>query len=125
LPPSARQQSTRQPCQRNTADDIVRGFEGGGLSNLTVVPILALWLYAALVLAERRSGYAINLLISLLALVIPVIHMTGRGVGAGSRIANSDGAFFLVWTLIAIAVAALVSVILSVRALWNQRARSQ
>src|SRR5262245_54604270 len=89
----------------HVADDIVRGFEGGGLSNLTVVPILALWLYAALVLAERRSGYAINLVISLLALVIPVIHLTGRGVGAGSRIANSNGAFFFIWTLIAIAVA--------------------
>lgn len=70
-------------------DDIVRGFEQGGISNLIVVSIPAGWLYAALVLAERRSKYAINLLSSLLALGVPVILMSGKGVGAGSRIAVS------------------------------------
>ncbi|HKV40815.1 MAG TPA: hypothetical protein VJX67_16500, partial [Blastocatellia bacterium] len=39
------------------ADDIVRGMEPGTLTNLIAVPILVLWLYGALVLAERRSGY--------------------------------------------------------------------
>ncbi len=107
------------------ADDIVRGFEEGGVSNLIAVPILAGWLYATLVLAERRSGYVINLLLSLLALAVPVIHMRGKGVGAGSRIADSSGAFFFVWTLIAIGVTALFSVILSVRGLWSLRARSR
>jgi hypothetical protein len=107
------------------ADDIGRGFEKGGLSNLTVVPILVLWLYATLVLAERRAGYVINLLLSLLTLGIPVIHMSGKGVGAGSRIANSSGAFFFVWTLIALGVIALYSVILSARGLWSLRARSR
>ena len=43
-------------------DDIVRGFEKGGLSNLTAVPIFVVCLYGALVLAERRSGYVIMLL---------------------------------------------------------------
>src|SRR5689334_3236036 len=47
------------------ADDIVRGYEKGGLSNLTAVPIVVVWLYATLLLAERRSGYIINLLLSL------------------------------------------------------------
>lgn len=107
------------------ADDIVRGFEKGGVSNLIAVPILAGWLYATLVLAERRSGYVINLLLSLLALGVPVIHMSGKGVGAGSRIANSSGAFFFVWTLIALGVTALFSVILSARGLWSLRARSR
>jgi hypothetical protein len=37
-------------------DDIVRGMEPGTLSNLTAVPILVVWLYGTLVLAERRSG---------------------------------------------------------------------
>ena len=35
------------------ADDIVRGFEPGGLKNLTGVAILVVWLYATLVLACR------------------------------------------------------------------------
>ena len=107
------------------ADDIVRGFEQGGLSNLALVPIVVGWLYAALILTERRSGYVINLLLSLLALGVPVIHMSGKGVGAGSRIANSTAAFFFVWTLIALSVTALFSVILSARGLWKQRASSR
>jgi hypothetical protein len=72
-----------------------------------------------LVLAERRSGYVIILLGSLLGLVVPVIHMMGKGVGVGSNIANSSGAFFFVWTLLALGVTALFSVILSVRGLWS------
>ena len=106
------------------ADDIVRGFEKGGVSNLTAVPILVVWLYGTLVLAERRSGYVIILLGSLLGSVVPVIHMMGKGVGVGGNIAKSSGAFFFVWTLIALGVTALFSVILSVRGLWSlQRGR--
>ena len=107
------------------ADDIVRGFEKGGVSNLTIVPILVVWLYATLVLVERRAGYVINLLLSLLTLGIPVIHMSGKGVGAGSRIADSSGAFFFVWTLIALGVIALFSLVLSARGLWGLRGRSR
>jgi len=100
-------------------DDIVRGFERGGASNLTAVPIFVVWLYGTLVLAERRSGYIIILLGSLLGLGVPVIHMMGKGVGVGGNIAKSSGAFFFVWTLIALGVTALFSVILSVRGLWG------
>ena len=101
------------------ADDIIRGMEKGGLSTLVAVPILVVWLYGTLMLAERRSGYAIILLGSLLGSVVPVIHMMGKGVGVGSNIANSGGAFFFVWILLALGVTALFSVILSVRGLWN------
>jgi hypothetical protein len=100
-------------------DDIIRGMEKGGVSTLVAVPILVVWLYGTLVLAERRSGYLILLLGSLLGLAVPVIHMMGKGVGVGSNIANSSGAFFFVWTLLALGVTALFSVILSVRGLWN------
>ena len=97
-------------------DDIVRGFEKGGVSNLTAVPIFVVWLYGTLVLAERRSGYVIVLLASLLSSGVTILHMTGRGVG---EIARSSGGFFFVWTLIALGVTALLSVILSVRGLWS------
>jgi hypothetical protein len=105
------------------ADDIVRGFEKGGVSNLTAVPIFVVWLYGTLVLAERRSGYIIILLGSLLGLGVPVIHMMGKGVGVYGPIANSSGAFFFVWTLIALGVTSLFSVILAVRGLWSLRRR--
>lgn len=103
------------------ADDIVRGFEEGGVWNLTAIPIFAVWLYGTLVLAERRSGYAIVLLASLLALAVPVLHMSGTGVGVGSSIAKSSGAFFFIWTLIALGVTALFSVILAAGGLWRLR----
>jgi hypothetical protein len=47
--------------------------------------------------------------------------MKGKGVGVASGIANSSGGFFFVWTLIALGVTALISVILSVRGLWRLR----
>lgn len=105
------------------SDDIVRGFEKGGLTNLIAVPICVVWLYGTLVLAGRRSGYLIILIGSLLGLVVPVIHMRGKGVGIGSSIANSTGGFFFIWTLIAIGVTALFSVVLSLHGLWRLRSR--
>lgn len=101
-------------------DDIVRGMEPGTLFDLILVPILAAWLYGALVLRERRSGYVIVLAASLLALVIPVIHMKGAGVGGA--IAKSSGGFFFIWTLYAIAVTALFTALLSARELWEAMA---
>lgn len=101
------------------ADDIVRGFEQGTVSNLVAVPILVVWLYGTLVLAGRRSGYIIIFVLSLLAMGVPVIHMMGKGVAVGRRVAHSSGAFFFVWTLIAIGVTTLFSVILSARGLWS------
>jgi hypothetical protein len=99
------------------ADDIVRGMEPGTLSDLIVLPIVVVQLYGTLALAGKRSGYVILLLVSLLELVVPVIHMKGAGVG--KAIANSNGAFFFIWTLLALGVTALFSVILSARGLWG------
>jgi|ERR1700678_1509894 hypothetical protein len=102
-------------------DDIVRGMEPGTLSNLIAVPILVVWLYGTLVLAERRSGYVIILLASLLGSVVPVVHMKGAGVGGA--IANSSGAFFFIWILLALGITALFSVMLSARGLWELLSR--
>jgi hypothetical protein len=99
-------------------DDIVRGMEPGTLFDLIIVPVLAVWLYGALVLRERRSGYVIVLVASLLGLLVPIIHMKGAGVGGA--IAKSSGGFFFIWTLIALGVTSLFSIMLSVRALSEQ-----
>lgn len=99
-------------------DDIVHGIEPGGLSNYMGVLILVVWLYGALVLTGRLSGYIILLLGSLLGAGIPIIHMMGKGVG---EIAKSSGGFFFVWTLLALGVTALFSFILSVHGLWSLR----
>jgi hypothetical protein len=56
-----------------------------------------------------------------IGLVVPVIHMKGAGVGGA--IAKSSGAFFFIWTLLALGATALFSVILSARALWEHLPR--
>ncbi len=103
------------------ADDIVRGMEPGTLFDLIVVPIVVIQLYGTVVLAGKRSGYVIILVTSLLELLVPVIHMKGAGVGG--VIAGSNGAFFFIWTLLALCVTALFSVILSARGLWEHLSR--
>jgi hypothetical protein len=101
------------------ADDIVRGFEKGGPSNLLAVPIAVIWLYGTLVLAERRSGYVIVLLGSLLGTYVPYLHFKAAGGVVGGEIAQSSGALLWVWTLLALGVCAVFSIILSAHGLWK------
>lgn len=104
------------------ADDIVHGFEPRGLNNLIIgTAILVVYLFGTLVLGGRLSGYIIMLLGGLMALVVPVIHMRGAGVG---EVARSSGGFFFVWTLLALGVTGVFGAILSVVGLWSLRSRS-
>lgn len=97
-------------------------------STLVAVPVLAIWLYGTLVLGERRSGYVIMLVGSLLAMAMPAIHMMGP-VGAlarpirvfGGDVAKSGGAFLFYWTMMALGVTGMFSLLLAARGLWEQR----
>jgi uncharacterized membrane protein YecN with MAPEG domain len=100
------------------ADDVVRGMAPGKFSNLIPIFFLLVWLYGTLALAERRAGYVIILVASLLAAGLPVVHMRGVGFGFGT---TRSGGFFFVWTLIVLGVIALFSFILAARALWNSK----
>jgi len=101
------------------AGDIVFQMSPAGLSNLFAVFILVVLLCGTLLLAGRRAGYIIILFGSVLALIIPVIHMKGtRGV-LGGDIGTSGQAFLFVWTLLALGITATFSIILSARALWS------
>ena len=106
------------------ADDIVHGWEPGTLGNLYALPIFVVWLYGTLLLRDRLSGYIIMLIGSLLSLGMPVIHMSGRGIGTGSRVANTSGHHFFVWTLIALGVSGLFSLILSAQGIWSREWRT-
>jgi hypothetical protein len=94
--------------------------EAGG-STLVGVPVRVLWLYATLLLAERRSGHIVMLVGSLLAAGMPVIHVMGAGGVFRGQIARSSPAFLFVWTLHALGVTGLFSLILSARGLWSLR----
>src|SRR2546430_9345931 len=98
-------------------DDIVRGISKAESSNTALI-VLVVLLYGTLVLAERRSGHVIMLLVGLFAAAMPVMHMRGAHYG---EIAKSSGGFFFVWTLWALGGLGGLTFILSARGLWSLR----
>ena len=97
------------------------GMPEAGGSTLVAVPVLVIWLYGTLVLAERRSGYVIMLIGSILAFGMPVIHVTGsRGLFAG-QFTKYSGAFLFFWTFFVLGVSGMFSFILAAQGLWGQR----
>ena len=101
-------------------DDIVYGSERSMASNIIVLAILIVWLYGALALVGRSSGYVIMLLGSLAGLLVFTVHVNRAG-GLAGTLAASSGAFFFVWTLLALGATSVVSAILSVQGLWELR----
>ena len=101
----------------HVTDDIVRGISKAEPSNIALL-VLVVWLYGTLMLAERRSGYVIMLLVGLFAAGMPVIHMRGAHYG---EIAKSTGGFFFVWTLWALGGLGGFTMILSAQGLWSLR----
>jgi hypothetical protein len=94
--------------------------EAGG-STLVAVPVLVVWLYGTLVLSERRPGYVIMLVGSILAIGMPVMHVIGpRGIFSG-EMAKYTGAFLFFWTFFVLGVTGMISLILSLRGLWSLR----
>lgn len=100
----------------HVTDDIVRGMDKAGPANFIAIAILVVWLYGTLVLTERRPGYIITLIGGIIATVVPVIHLRGAGI---VNVVKSSGGFFFLWTLFALGVLGIFSIILSVRGLWN------
>jgi len=99
------------------SQDIVFGYDPSGPSNLTGVAILAVWLYAALALSGRRSGYMILVIGSFFAAMMPVIHLSGRGIRA--EVLTSAGGPFFLWTMFALGVSGAVALVLSLQGLWR------
>jgi hypothetical protein len=97
--------------------------EAKGSALMVGVPILVGWLWGTLLLAERRSGYIIMLVGSVIALGMPVIHVIlawGRESLVRSEFARTGVTFFFVWTLVALGVTGLFSLILAVRGLRSR-----
>jgi len=103
-------------------DDVMIHDVPRGRGGFVGIAILVVYLCGALLWTDRRVGLIIVLLGSVIAAGMPVIHMSGAGVG----VKRSAGAFFFVWTLYALGVTGTFGVILSARALRNtQRAPSR
>ena len=102
-------------------DDIVRGISKAESSNIALI-VLVIFLYGTLVLAERRSGHVIMLIVGLFAAAMPVMHMRGEHYG---EIAASPGGFFFVWTLWALGGLGGLTFVLAAQGLWSLRRPSK
>jgi hypothetical protein len=98
-------------------DDIVRGISNAEPSNTALV-VLVILLYGPLMLAERRSGHVIMLIVGFFAALMPVLHMRGAHY---PEIARSPGGFFFVWTLWALGGLGGLTFVLAARGLWRLR----
>ena len=103
-------------------DDVickVRGMDQGGIAVLFAVLLLVVWLFAILLLTERKSGYIISLIASLGNSLIPLGHLTGMaGETTPGEILTSSGPFF-VWVVLALALTVFPSLILSAYLLFK------
>ena len=105
------------------SDEITRGMEPGRLNMVIPIFVLAGWVYGALALSGRRSGYIILLLGAIIGTGIPILHMSGALGLVSSRIANSRGAFFWVWQNFTLGVISACSLGLAIRGLWIRERR--
>jgi len=103
--------------------EIAFGLESGGLKNIAGILVVVVWLTGTLVLYERKSGYVIVLVGSLLGTGVPIIHMMGAGL-VGGRIGHTHWGLFWVFSNFLLGVTALFSVILSVRGLRSLRRKT-
>lgn len=93
-----------------------------GAGNLTAILILTVFLSGPTLLAERRSGRIIMLLVAIFAIGMPALHFTG-----GADWSKHGAALFFVWCLIALGVNGLFSVLLwisELRRMRNERAQA-
>ena len=104
--------------------EIVHGVEPGTVSTYTGIFIMAVWMYGALPLADRRSGVIIMLVGGILGAGVPVLHMRGAGMAAG-RLTNSSAGFLWVLTNLMLGVTATFSALLAARSLFRRRKDSK
>jgi hypothetical protein len=102
----------------HVSEDIVRGYEPGGLKHIQTILTMGLWLYATVAIVEGRLKYTLMLLGNLLGVVVSLAHMRGAGL-VGGRIADSNGKLLWVLAVLVLGVTASVAAALSARALWS------
>ena len=103
------------------SQDIVFGFDRGGLNQLVGVAILFVVLCGAVLLRERASGKVIMLFGGVMAVAMMPLHMRN---GLCPEFLEKSGALLFVWTLYVIGVTGMFSIVLAVQALRGRRAGS-
>jgi len=103
------------------SQDIVFGFDRGGLNQIVGVAILFVLLCGAVLLRERRSGKVIMLLGGVVAFAMLPLHMRN---GLRPEFLEKSGALLFVWTLYVLGVIGAFSVTLAIQALRGRRLTS-
>jgi hypothetical protein len=113
----------RLPVERRTATLVafIHSLEASAHDDaFDVLSMLLRDLFARAEQADRRARLRTLKDLDQAALTLAeACRMLLRGVGVAGSIGHTRGAFFFVWTLIAIGVTSLLSVVLSVRGLWG------
>ena len=95
----------------HVSQDIVFGFDRGGLNQLVGVAILLVVVCGALLLRERTSGKVIMLLGGLMAAGMMPLHMRN---GLRPEFLEKSGALLFVWSLYLLGVMGGFTVVLAV-----------
>lgn len=103
------------------SQDIVFGFDRGGLNQLVGVAILLVLVCGAVLLRERTSGKVIMLLGGAMAVAMMPMHMRN---GLRPEFLEKSGALLFVWTLYVLGVTGAFTIILAVLALRGRRTAS-
>ena len=90
-----------------------------GPGNLIAILIILVYLCGTVLLAGRRSGYVIMLIGGIFSAAMPVLHLTAARFGLVAR----PGQWFFMWTLIALGVTGMFSVIVAALELWSFKRR--
>ena len=101
------------------ASDVVLGKDEFDRGMWIGVLLLAAWLYGAVALRGRVSGYVVLMLFSLLGMAVVALHTPAAGMSA--EFVRSPGAYLFIWTLLALGATAAVSFVLCVQGLWSRR----
>ena len=103
------------------SQDIVFGFDRGGLNQLVGVAILLVLVCGAVLLRDGRTGQMIMLLGGVIAGAMLPLHMRH---GLRPEFLETSGALLFVWTLYVLGVNGAFSVILAIQALQGPRVAS-
>ena len=101
------------------ADDYVHGFDRGVVNNPYGILILGAWSSCVLLLRDHQIGRVVILLGGLVTLVVPIMHLNGRGYG--DEFLKADGALRFIWTLYLLGTIGVVIVIAAIREMLSAR----
>lgn len=101
------------------SQDIVFGFDRGGLNQLLGVGIILVIVCGTLLMSHRRVGRVIMLLGGVVAALMLPIHMRHS---LRPEFLQNSGALLFVWTLYLLGVTGSFTVILAVLELWRPSA---